>query len=228
MSDLPRKEPVEIAAFDFDGTSISGNSPVLLVRYLWQCGLLRKSVLSRIALWALLYKMRLPQNESWVRGLVFSAFEGTPQQEADDFLADFYERKISARFREEADREINRHRAQGREVWVVSATFEPITKQAMKYHHYTHQISTAMEIDQRGCYTRKVVGLPVEGEEKLRRIKALANELYGEDGWILTHAYGDHHSDRSMLAFAQNAFAVTPDRPLRRTAKQKGWKILEW
>ena len=34
--------PVRLAAFDFDGTSIQGNSPVLLVRYLRGDDLLRK------------------------------------------------------------------------------------------------------------------------------------------------------------------------------------------
>ena len=36
-----------IAAFDFDGTSIQGNSPVLLVRYLRGDDLLRKRVLAK-------------------------------------------------------------------------------------------------------------------------------------------------------------------------------------
>lgn len=69
---------VHIAAFDFDGTCISGNSPVLLVRRLMKLGMLEKSVLARIMLWGIAYKLRLPQNESWVRGLVFRAFAGKP------------------------------------------------------------------------------------------------------------------------------------------------------
>lgn len=220
--------PVEIAVFDFDGTSIEGSSPVLLVNYLFKCGKLKKRVVSRIALWGLLYKMRLPQNESWVRGLVFSAFEGTPKQEADAFLADFYNKKIACRFRKAADVEIEKHLNAGREVWVVSATFEPIAQQALRQHHFTREISTAMQTDSRGCYTRKVLGLPVEGDEKLHRMVALANELYGEGGWVLTHAYGDHHSDRTLLQRARHPFAVCPDRPLRRIAKRKDWPILEW
>ena len=66
----------EIAAFDFDGTCISGNSPVILVSHLVRKGLLGKGTLLRILCWAAAYKLRLPQNESWVRGAVFSAFEG--------------------------------------------------------------------------------------------------------------------------------------------------------
>ncbi len=228
MTQAANNHPVELVVFDFDGTSISGNSPVLLVRYLWRCGLLRKSVLTRIAAWGIAYKFRLPQNESWVRGLVFSAFEGTPQAEADEFLANFYDKKIDYRFREAADKEINYHRSLGREVWAVSATFEPIVRQAMKTHGYTRQFSTRMKVDDKGCYTRSVEGTPVEGKEKLRIVTERANQIYGEGNWTLLYAYGDHHSDRDLLAAAKYPCVVTPDNPLSRTAKEQGWKILDW
>ena len=68
--------PARLAVFDFDGTSIEGNSPVLLVQHLMERGMLRKRVIFRILLWAAAYKLRLPQNESKVRSLVFTAFEG--------------------------------------------------------------------------------------------------------------------------------------------------------
>ena len=53
-------------------------------------------------------------------------------------------------------------------------------------------------------------------------------ELFGADGWELAWAYGDHHSDRAMLAAAKSAYAVTPDRPLTRTANAQGYDILDW
>ncbi|MFR1641075.1 MAG: HAD-IB family hydrolase, partial [Eggerthellaceae bacterium] len=74
----PERGRVRLAVFDFDGTSIAGNSPVLLVQHLMRRKMLKKRVIFRILLWAAAYKLRLPQNESWVRGLVFTAFEGHP------------------------------------------------------------------------------------------------------------------------------------------------------
>ena len=70
-----------LAVFDFDGTSIAGNSPVLLVSHLLRRKMLKKRVVFRILLWAAAYKLRLPQNEAAVRGLVFTAFEGKPAAE---------------------------------------------------------------------------------------------------------------------------------------------------
>ena len=92
-----------LAVFDFDGTSIAGNSPVLLVSHLLSRKMLKKRVVFRILLWAAAYKLRLPQNEAAVRGLVFTAFEGKPAAEVDAFLAEFYDERIAPLFRPEAD-----------------------------------------------------------------------------------------------------------------------------
>ena len=54
---------VHIAAFDFDGTCISGNSPVLLVRRLMKLGMLEKSVLARIMLAGIAYNLIRTQTE---------------------------------------------------------------------------------------------------------------------------------------------------------------------
>lgn len=228
MEQLASTKPVEIVVFDFDGTSISGNSPVILVRTLLKQQLLQKRVGFCIGCWAFAYKFRLPQNESWVRGAVFSAFEGQSKTQVDAFLANFYREHLEKRFRSKAKETIEHHLACGREVWVVSATFEPIALEAMKYHGYTRCFATRMATDSQGNYTRSVEGLPVEGREKLIRVTDYANKTYGKGKWVLTHAYGDHHSDRALLEAAQHPHAVTPDRPLRRTAKRKGWPILEW
>lgn len=219
---------VKLAVFDFDGTSIEGNSPVLLVFYLAKRNMLRKRVLIRIIAWALAYKFRLPQNESWVRGLVFRAFRDKPKEEVDEFLYEFYDTVVDKRFRPKAEEAMIARGAEGCEVVVVSATFEPIVKRAMEKHPFMYQISTRMCVDAEDHYTCEVEGEPIEGSEKIHAVTQFANEKYGEQGWYLAYAYGDHHSDRTLLQAAKEAFAVTPDKPLRRTAHQEGWPILDW
>lgn len=217
-----------LAVFDFDGTSIAGNSPVLLVSHLMKHDLLRKRDVFRILLWATAYKLRLPQNEAAVRGLVFSAFEGRPATEVDAFLAEFYDERIAPLFRPEADAAMRAHAEAGETVLVVSATFEPIILRAREHHPFEHQISTRMVVAPDGTYTRQVEGLPVEGEEKLVAVRRFADERFGPGNWELAHAYGDHHSDRAVLAAAEHAHAVSPDRPLARTAKAMNWDVLDW
>lgn len=218
----------QIAVFDFDGTSIRGNSPVMLVRYLYNHGLLKSSEVLPIALWGLSYKMRLPNSEDWVRRKVFSAFEGWPKEQADDLMRRFYAEKVSHRFREGLDRAIKRHHDEGREVMVVSASFEPIILAAMEEHDYDVQFATRMKVDENGRYLREVDGAPVEGVEKLRLVRQYADDVYGPGNWELAYAYGDHHSDIPLLEAARVPLAVSPERALARAAQARGWTVLDW
>lgn len=235
-TDIPNDEPhatpqngrVRLAVFDFDGTSIDGNSPVLLVNHMMKCGMLSKRIVFRLLLWAAAYKLRLPQNESGVRSLVFTAFEGKPTEEVDRFLADFYDDYIAPLFRPAADEAMRAHAENGDMVAVISATFEPIILRAMAHHPFSLQISTRMRKAPDGTYTSQVEGLPVEGAEKLDAIKRLGDERFGVDKWEIVAAYGDHHSDRAVLGAAKQAYAVNPDRPLTRTARERNWNILNW
>lgn len=222
------REPVRIAAFDFDGTTLSGNSPVMLVRYLIGKGMLSKSVLARIIMWGIAYKTRLPQNESWVRGLVFTAFRDRPVAQVNEFLREFYRSHVSPRIRQQAVQAMQDHLSAGHVVVCVSATFEPIIAAAMVEHPIQYAIATRMKVDAYGCYTSQVEGLPVEGAEKLAALTSFADARFGEGNWELGWAYGDHHSDRTLLGAAAHAFAVTPDRPLSRTARELGYDVLDW
>ena len=217
---------VRLAVFDFDGTSLSGNSPVMLVRYLRKH--MRKSVLARIIAWGAAYKMRLPQNEAWVRGLVFSVFQGKPVNKVNEFLWNFYAEKVAPRFRAAANECMQEHVDKGDVVICVSATFEPIIAAAMIDHPIMVGIATRMAVNADGTYTDRVEGEPVEGPEKLAALTRFANEYFGEGKWEIEAAYGDHHSDRTMLAAAKHPHAVTPDKPLSRTAAREGYPVLEW
>ncbi len=214
--------------FDFDGTSIAGNSPVLLVQHLMERGMLRKRVdLPHPVVGGGLQAAPAAERER-VRSLVFTAFEGRPADEVDRFLADFYDERIALLFRPEADAAMRAHAAAGDTVVVISATFEPIILRAMEHHPFAYQISTRMRMAPDGTYTREVEGLPVEGEEKLAAVQRFGDGRFGPGNWVLAYAYGDHHSDRAVLSAARHAFAVDPDRPLARTAREKGWTVLGW
>ena len=171
-----------MAAFDFDGTCIQGNSPVMLVRYLVRRRMLSPSVVARILSWAFAYKTRLPQNEAWVRGLVFRAFAGRPVAEVNGFLRDFYDQVIDRRFRADAEAEMAAHEEAGHAVVCVSATFEPIIAAAMERRPIQYAIATRMRVDFQGNYTDEVEGEPIEGPEKVVVLRRLCDELFG--GWL--------------------------------------------
>lgn len=221
-------EKVQIAAFDFDGTSIEGSSPSWLVNRLIFEKKISPATSLKIGLWGLAYKWHLPQNESWVRGQVFKAFEGKSKAEVDAYLMDFYDHYIAKRFRPKADEAMLECQEKGCEVIVVSASFEPIVLRAMETHPFHHQISTRMKVDEDGAYTREVEGNPIEGPEKLIALRHWCDGRFGEGSWEIAYAFGDHHSDEPLLASAKHPFAVSPNTAMTKIAKRRNWPILDW
>ena len=123
---------------------------------------------------------------------------------------------------------MRRHIEEGCVVMVVSATFDAIVNRAMESHPFQFQVSTRMKVDAQGNYTCDVDGAPVEGVEKVRMVEHFADEKFGVGNWVLAYAYGDHHSDIPLLEAARVPCAVTPDNPLEREAKRRGWSVLDW
>ena len=231
QSDIKTIQPngaVQVAVFDFDDTSIEGSSPSWLVNRLIFEHKISLLTTAKIGLWGVAYKWHLPQNESWVRGQVFRAFEGKRKEEVDAYLVRLYDNYIEKRFRPQADAAMQRCAEEGCEVIVVSASFEPIVMRAMERHPFHHQISTRMKVAPDGTYTRQVEGKPIEGDAKMLAIKHWCDGHYGEGNWEIAYAYSDHHSDEPLLAAAKHPFAVTPNTGMKKIAKRRGWPILDW
>jgi putative phosphoserine phosphatase/1-acylglycerol-3-phosphate O-acyltransferase len=64
------------------------------------------------------------------------------------------------------------------------------------------------------------------GLEKVRLARAVAAS-HGLD-LAGSYAYGDHHSDRHLLASVGHPYAVNPHPLLRREARRRGWPILKF
>lgn len=220
----------KIAAFDFDGTVISGNSPVLLVRYLLKRKMISVSVCMRLLSWGLAYKLHLPQKESHARSLVFTAFKGLPKDQVDAFLERFCDDVIldGGRIRAQALERMNQLKREGYEIAVISATFGPIARRALLVLPADHAICTEMMVDQTGCYTNQVQGDCIEGEAKVASCVSYFDEVYGPGAWTLEYSFGDHSSDRNILGYARHAVAVSPDWLLTLIAHRKGWRIEDW
>lgn len=222
------EHPVRIAAFDFDGTCISGSSPKKLVNALSRKGKLSLYKLIRIGFWGLAYKFNRPRDDEGVRTRVFSAFAGMSAKRVNEYLCDFYNRHVDPFFRMDADACMFAHLEAGHAVVVVSASFEPMIASAMIEHPIQFAMASRMKIDDEGRYTAEVDGLPTEGPAKLTVLQQFADGYFGKECWTLEWAYGDHFSDLRMLEAAKVPCAVTPDGKLEEAARDRGWQILDW
>lgn len=227
--DVHVSDPVKLAVYDFDGTSINGSSPTLLVAHLARQKNISLITIWRILLWGAAYKLHLPLRQEHARELVFTAFRGKSKDMVDAYLVDFYRNHIAQRFRPAAARNMKKVAASGDVVMIVSASFEPLIIEAVKEHPYiSYQISTRMATDANNVYTGEVEGKPVAGNRKLDAVQDFADATYGKGNWVIDYAFGDHHSDESLLSAARHAYAVNPDKTLARKAKEHEWPILDW
>lgn len=222
-------KPVKLAVFDFDGTIIDGSSTVRLVLKLLKRRELNLGTGAKIGLWGLAYKFQLPQNESWVRAKLFKAFAGHPADKVDAYLRDYYDEVCEPLFRPQAGSAMQRHHDAGCKIAVISASFNPIVEQLQRRHPIIDfYVATGMKKADDGTYINQVDGTPTEGKQKVVVLSQKANELYGEGNWEITYAYADHDSDCVLLDLARHAYAVSPNKPMKRHAKEQGWPILEW
>jgi len=219
--------PVSIAAFDFDETILEGRSPVRMVRQFSKKRVIPLRTGFRMLWWGIRYKLHMQVEQEVVRECLFSAFTHLPAEETNQMMADFYHEDLQRRLRPRALEVIKEHRAAGDKIVLVSASFSPILKEAKKDLEADWFICTQMEIVD-GYYTGTVAHMPPEGEQKLIQLNKWADREFSETTWSLSTAYGDHRSDVPLMAAAQKAVAVNPDRILKRIAKRNNWEITDW
>jgi HAD superfamily hydrolase (TIGR01490 family) len=218
---------IRVAAFDLDGTILDGESPLKLTTSLLRHRELPVHKGIAMGWWGLRYRLRLPQVESTPRELLFSALTEPTVEEVDAEIMDIFERRIRKHIRPGAFEEIERCRADGMKLVLASASFKPITTTIAKEFGFDGQVSTIME-EKNGHYTGNVVGVPVQGREKLRLLVQLCVDKYGPGAWSLERAYSDHYSDIPMLELAREVTVIDPDNKLERAAKRRGWTIADW
>lgn len=224
--DARRGRPV--AVFDYDGTCIDGQSGSLIATWLMLNGYLSPYSVVGLAWWGVRYKLHLPFRQERARELIFRDLGKREPSEVDRIMVTFHDEVLLPRYRKCATDEIARRRREGCLTLLVSATFDPIAREAAKYLDVDGYAATHMELDAQGHYTGRVLGDVTEGSIKVETAKELARACMNEQPCYLEYAYGDHHSDVELLASAEHPYVVSPGPTLKREARKRGWPILDW
>jgi HAD superfamily hydrolase (TIGR01490 family) len=118
---------------------------------------------------------------------------------------------------------LERHRIQGDELLIITATNRFVTEPIAQLLGVEHLLATDPEcID--GRYTGAITGIPCYREGKVRRLEQWLREQ-GETGDAITF-YSDSHNDLPLLRHVPRPVAVDPDAKLRAEAERAGWPII--
>jgi HAD superfamily phosphoserine phosphatase-like hydrolase len=212
-----------IVASDLEGTLTTGETWRGLGRYLRARGHGRA--------YAFFFVLRLPAalaakaglvdgaafRDRWMRDLP-ALFTGLTAEEWSRAAEWVVENELWPKRREPVVEELRRHQAEGRRVVLASATYQPVLE-AFARRIGAEALGTQLEMVG-GRATGQIVAPINSGKAKAQRLQAWS----GDDR--LHAAYGDTPPDVFMLDLAEAAVVVHPGSALRKTASERGWRVL--
>ena len=225
----PAPEPgTRIAAFfDVDNTIIRGASAFHIARGLKQRGYFGNRDLIHFAWEQFKYNVFGESKEQMVsvRREALSVVKGWSVAEMNAIGEEVYDEVLALRIFPGTKAIIDEHRAQGHEVWLVTASPVEIGRLIARRLGATGALGTIAE-HKGGYYTGVLVGSMLHGSHKADAVLKLADER----GLALDRcfAYGDSMNDSHMLGVVGHPCAINPDRRLRVHAKRSSWPVKDF
>ena len=189
-------------------------------------GLISRLDLVKSALWQVLFVLRGASAER-VRSAAedgMKILNGFSVAEMQHLVGDAMETVLRPLVYEEPLRLVERHRARGERVYIVSATLQEIVQRIADDLGFDGAIGSTCEIVD-GVYTGRTLRA-AHGVGKADALRALA----AAEGFDLAEstAYSDSYSDVPFLEAVGYPVAANPDRKLRRIAGERGWPVVDF
>jgi HAD superfamily hydrolase (TIGR01490 family) len=215
---------MEAAFFDLDKTVIATASMVAFGRPLYREGLISRRMLAR-GLYGQLVFMHLGASEqklASIRESLLTLTKGWDQARVRAIVRETLEQVVEPIVYREALELMAQHRAEGRKVFIVSASPEEIVLPLAEYLEVDEAIASQAKVDAEGRYTGQMARYaygPFKAE--------IMAEVAAAEGIDLaaSYAYSDSYTDAPMLEAVGHPVAVNPDRVLLKLAREKGWEV---
>ena len=155
------------------------------------------------------------------------AFCTRPRDEAEAAHARFMREVIQPVIREEALALLNKHRAAGEQLVIITATNEFVTRPIAQAFGVDELIAVELVRDAQGWYSGEILGVPSLREGKVERLQQWLHQRGLDWGTVETTFYSDSSNDIPLLQRVNHPVATNPDAKLKAFALEKGWPILE-
>lgn len=215
------------AFFDVDNTLVRGASAFHLGRALYRRGFFSTRDLLRFAYVQGRYQL-FGENKrqiDQIRARALQIMTGHSVAEVVAVGEEVWDQVLSLRIYPGTKRLLDRHLANGHQVWLVSATPVEIGDLIAVRLGATGCLGTLAE-HRDGYYTGALVGDLMHGRAKAAAVQELA-EREGIE-LAASYAYGDSLNDITMMQGVGNPCPINPDGRLRRYAQDVGWPIREF
>jgi HAD superfamily hydrolase (TIGR01490 family) len=212
------------AFFDLDKTIIARSSALAFGRPFRAGGLINRRAALKAAYAQLVYLVAGADEDQMtrMRNYITEMCTGWDVQQVKDIVAETLFEIVDPLIYDEAAGLIEDHKANGREVVIVSSSGEEVVGPIGELVGADRVIATRMVVAD-GRYTGQVEYYAY-GPTKAAAMRELA-EAAGYD-LADCYAYSDSITDLPMLEAVGHPAAVNPDRALRRAARERDWPIL--
>jgi HAD superfamily hydrolase (TIGR01490 family) len=214
---------VSLAIFDLDNTLIADDSDYLWGQFLVDQGIVDKNHYeSANAKFYDDYKQGTLDIVEFLRFSLQPLADNNPEQ-LYQWRAQFIEETIRPLMLQSAQQLIDKHKARGDTLLVITATNRFVTEPIVNLYGIENLLATTPEfID--GRYTGGFNDIPCFREGKVKLLEAwLKNSTETmQDSWF----YSDSHNDLPLLKLVDNPVAVDPDEKLAEFANASNWPII--
>ncbi len=212
------------AFFDLDKTIIARSSTLAFSRSFYQGGLINRRTVMRSAYAQFVYLVGGADHDQMerMRAHLSSMCTGWDVQQVKDIVSETLHELIDPIIYDEAATLIEEHHLAGRDVVIVSTSGAEVVEPIGEMLGADRVVATRMVVAD-GRYSGEIEYYAY-AENKAIAVRELAEQ----EGYDLerSYAYSDSITDLPMLSEVGHAFAVNPDRALRKEAEARGWPVL--
>jgi HAD superfamily hydrolase (TIGR01490 family) len=222
------RRPGKVAAFfDVDNTILRGASVFYLGVGLYRWGFLSvRDILTMVRL--NLRYLLFGESHSGVEAARTSSLEaikGRPVAQMAAVAEQVWDEVLAGRVYPGTKELLDRHLAQGHEVWLISASPTMVVDLIAARVGATGALGTIAE-SENGYFTGHLEGGLLHGPAKADAAIMLAHQRSID--LAASYAYGDSANDIPILSLVGNPTGINPDRRLRRYCRDHRWPVREF
>lgn len=217
---------MRLALFDLDNTLLAGDSDFEWAEFLISQGVLDRELhQARNAKFYEDYKQGTLDIHAFLE-FQLKPLSLHPRSQLDAWHRKYMETKVRPMMTEKSQALVEKHRAAGDLMMVITATNAFVTAPIAAAFGIPNLIATVPEeVD--GQFTGRVAGQPSFKEGKVTRLQQwLEARGQGLQDFEETFFYSDSLNDLPLLKIVGNPVAVDPDATLRAYAEEAGWPVI--
>jgi len=219
---------MEAAFFDLDKTLLPGAALFPLAREMYRQRMFSATELLRAVTDQLAYRVTGSEDEGLMeraREATLAAVRGRTPEEVRAVAVGVAKEEILPRFYPQAVELLSRHKLAGRAVYICSSSPQDFLSLLAGELGIDGVIGTRAAVVE-GRYTGELEGLMCHGEEKARRVAAVAADRAID--LAKSFAYSDSINDLPLLEMVGTPVATNPDRRLLHVARRRGWEVIDY